>query len=159
MGPERSLDKTRTEIRELCEFAGIDDDAFAEGVLSDLRLRVARLLTPNEKWFRQGKTIQRYWAYVNEVTGRPWDPEEVRIWYARLHDPSDTRETIPPSLRYQVLSRDECCLKCGQRPPEVVLHVDHILPWSLGGPTELDNLQTLCGDCNLGKSNRFIEGA
>ncbi|WP_343324290.1 HNH endonuclease signature motif containing protein [Streptococcus sp. Marseille-P8640] len=35
----------------------------------------------------------------------------------------------------------------------VVLHVDHIIPWSKGGETVLGNLQTLCSKCNLGKSD------
>ena len=35
----------------------------------------------------------------------------------------------------------------------VELHVDHIKPWSKGGETILENLQTLCQKCNLGKSN------
>jgi 5-methylcytosine-specific restriction endonuclease McrA len=34
-----------------------------------------------------------------------------------------------------------------------LLHVDHIKPWSHGGETIEDNLQTLCATCNLGKSN------
>jgi len=33
------------------------------------------------------------------------------------------------------------------------LHVDHIEPWSRGGKTIEENLQTLCEKCNLGKSN------
>ena len=65
--------------------------------------------------------------------------------------------TISVKLRYQVFSRDnfKCCI-CGASPakdPGVELHVDHILPWSRGGETVLENLQTLCSLCNLGKSN------
>jgi 5-methylcytosine-specific restriction endonuclease McrA len=37
----------------------------------------------------------------------------------------------------------------------VTLHVDHIVPVSRGGLTLDDNLQTLCQECNLGKSNRL----
>lgn len=62
------------------------------------------------------------------------------------------------SLRYDVLSRDGFkCVKCGRSPatdPKIILHIDHIVPYSQGGETILENLQTLCSDCNLGKSNK-----
>ena len=63
--------------------------------------------------------------------------------------------SISDKLRFQVLKRDhfKCCA-CGASPakdPSVELHIDHIIPWSKGGKTEPDNLQTLCSKCNLGK--------
>lgn len=62
-------------------------------------------------------------------------------------------------LRWHVLQRDRfTCLACGKSPaltPGVELHVDHITPWSKGGKTVLENLQTLCSACNLGKSNVY----
>ena len=69
---------------------------------------------------------------------------------------SKTR-VIPDKLRYKVLKRDnfKCCA-CGASPakdPSVELHIDHIVPWSKGGETTFDNLQTLCSRCNLGKSD------
>lgn len=68
-----------------------------------------------------------------------------------------TARKISDKIRYQVLKRDnfKCCA-CGASPakdPSVELHVDHIIPWSKGGKTEFDNLQTLCSKCNLGKSD------
>ena len=51
------------------------------------------------------------------------------------------------------------CCKCGKSPakdPSVELHVDHIIPWAKGGETVLENLQTLCSDCNLGKSDLIL---
>ena len=64
---------------------------------------------------------------------------------------------ISDKLRYQVLKRDnfKCCA-CGASPandPSVELHIDHIIPWSKGGESTLDNLQTLCSKCNIGKSD------
>lgn len=60
-------------------------------------------------------------------------------------------------LRFEVLKRDRfTCRMCGASPakdPSVELHIDHIIPWSKGGETVLDNLQALCSKCNLGKSD------
>ena len=64
-----------------------------------------------------------------------------------------------PSLRlkFLVMRRDRfSCRHCGASPakdPGVQLQIDHVVPWAEGGPTTLDNLQTLCTPCNLGKSN------
>jgi hypothetical protein len=68
-----------------------------------------------------------------------------------------TSRNINLKMRFTVLQRDNfSCRACGASPAknsEVELHIDHILPWSKGGETELKNLQTLCSKCNLGKSN------
>lgn len=60
-------------------------------------------------------------------------------------------------LRFLVNRRDRfTCRACGRSPANengVVLHVDHIVPWSKGGETTIDNLQTLCERCNIGKSD------
>ncbi|HNS19328.1 MAG TPA: HNH endonuclease [Sedimentisphaerales bacterium] len=72
---------------------------------------------------------------------------------------SPRRTPRDPSLRlrFKVLLRDRFrCRQCGASPATnlgVELHVDHVIPWSAGGETTIDNLQTLCKDCNLGKSN------
>lgn len=60
-------------------------------------------------------------------------------------------------LRFTILKRDNfSCRKCGRSPakdPNIILHVDHIIPWSKDGETVIENLETLCEQCNLGKSN------
>lgn len=76
------------------------------------------------------------------------------------NNPCITRATtrdVNLRLRFKVMHRDnfKCCV-CGASPakdPSVVLHVDHIIPWAKGGETIIDNLQTLCSKCNLGKSD------
>lgn len=60
-------------------------------------------------------------------------------------------------LRATVLIRDNClCRMCGASPakdPAITLHVDHVVPWAKGGRTVLENLQTLCERCNIGKGD------
>lgn len=36
-----------------------------------------------------------------------------------------------------------------------MLHADHIKPWSKGGMTIWENLQLLCGSCNIRKYNHL----
>lgn len=72
-----------------------------------------------------------------------------------------TSRDINLRLRFKVMARDnfKCCI-CGASPatnPNVILHIDHIKPWAKGGETVLDNLQTLCSKCNLGKSDLDME--
>ena len=71
--------------------------------------------------------------------------------------PHTTKRDVGLRLRIKVLMRDGCrCKMCGASPekdPSVELHIDHIIPWSKGGETVIDNLQTLCSKCNIGKSN------
>ncbi len=66
---------------------------------------------------------------------------------------------ITLGLRFRVLHRDRFkCVLCGDSPsinPACALHVDHIVPWSKGGRTAMDNLRSLCGPCNLGRGNRY----
>ena len=49
------------------------------------------------------------------------------------------------------------CVYCGRSAPEVVLHVDHVLPVAEGGTNDIGNLVTACADCNLGKGASIID--
>jgi 5-methylcytosine-specific restriction endonuclease McrA len=66
------------------------------------------------------------------------------------------RERLNQRMRWRVLSRDGFrCRACGRSPDSdgVALHVDHVEPLSRGGLSQIDNLQTLCDDCNFGKAS------
>ena len=66
---------------------------------------------------------------------------------------------VPPQARYIVLARDgfRCCA-CGRSPKAhgIILNVDHIHPASKGGGNNMDNLQALCEECNVGKSDMVL---
>jgi 5-methylcytosine-specific restriction endonuclease McrA len=88
-------------------------------------------------------------------------PETSRSVSAIIAKPSyvSKKTARQPNLRlkFRVMRRDRfMCIKCGRAPathPGLVLEIDHILAWSRGGETCEANLQTLCYDCNRGKTD------
>ena len=83
--------------------------------------------------------------------------KEIRVilMYNKASKPKRRRTRIPRGLRHEVFKRDNyTCVECGARKSDgATLHVDHKVPVSKGGTDELSNLQTLCSDCNLNKSD------
>lgn len=70
------------------------------------------------------------------------------------------RQPIPRKLRHEVFKRDgyKCC-ECGATKDETSLEIDHIVPVSRGGTNDIDNLQTLCRECNRMKhTDEWIGG-
>jgi len=105
--------------------------------------------------------LERFVASVNgetqgtvtadATTARPAEPTAERL------DRGSPSRIAGWRLRFLVMRRDRFrCCQCGASPalsPGTVLVVDHVVPWSQGGNTTLDNLQTLCVPCNGGKSD------
>lgn len=70
------------------------------------------------------------------------------------------RKVLSKKIRFEIFKRDSfTCQYCGKSAPEVVLHVDHIMPVSKGGDNEITNLITACQTCNQGKSNIELDDA
>jgi hypothetical protein len=102
------------------------------------------------------KALQAFDDYINR--GKP--PKQ-RVAVRKKTARNALGRTINWRLRATVLIRDNCiCRMCGASPakdPAVTLHVDHVVPWARGGTTTLDNLQTLCSACNVGKGDQPCE--
>jgi 5-methylcytosine-specific restriction endonuclease McrA len=85
-------------------------------------------------------------AYVRAHGGAPPDAFEA---YA---NPIYQKAKISRRLSKQVFERDAYrCVTCRSH---IDLTCDHIIPESLGGPTNLENLQTMCRPCNSSKGAR-----
>ena len=79
--------------------------------------------------------------------------EDGRYEVIRTAGPDGRR--LPDHTRSLVLRRDRVqCVWCGSKGR---LEVDHIIPWSAGGTDDMDNLRTLCHDCNQRRSNYASE--
>jgi hypothetical protein len=70
-----------------------------------------------------------------------------------------TKRIPSERLKVQVLMRDgNICRLCGVVLIGENIHFDHIIPWSKGGETTLENLQILCAKHNLAKGDlEFID--
>ncbi len=96
--------------------------------------------------------LRAFASYINA-------PDNSTSGQVMLQEPEGRRNPrgVSDRLRFRIMKRDNFkCRKCGRSPatdPTVILHVDHIKPWSKGGKTSEDNLETLCSICNLGKGN------
>ena len=125
-----------------CQF-GADDEEF-----EDVGFNLQLLGEPLTK-FVEDLTQQKTLGEINI--------KEIRLvlMHNKASKPKRRRTRIPRGLRHEVFKRDNyTCVECGARKDDgATLHVDHKIPVSKGGTDELDNLQTLCSDCNLNKSD------
>jgi 5-methylcytosine-specific restriction endonuclease McrA len=59
------------------------------------------------------------------------------------------REVISREVRFAVFERDGGrCVECGSG---FDIQYDHVIPFSMGGASTVENLQILCADCNRSK--------
>jgi hypothetical protein len=115
------------------------------------------------RWGTWHKALKAFveWANADELT----EPEARRDLQAerlvRVEPVPEDRHEVPPRLRWKVIVRDRFrCVACGRSPATdltVELHVDHISPHADGGKTVMENLQSLCRDCNLGKGKSYAK--
>lgn len=72
------------------------------------------------------------------------------------------RPAVPAAIKRAVRQRDRYrCRRCGMTERAHLarygqrLHLDHVIPWSHGGPSTTGNLRLLCQPCNLAKGARL----
>jgi hypothetical protein len=101
------------------------------------------------------KALEAFVSYVNNEEYA--SAIEVKEAEGEPFTRHKTKRGINWRLRFIVMRRDNFkCKNCGRSPatdPSIVLHVDHVKAWANGGETVLENLQTLCSKCNIGKSD------
>jgi hypothetical protein len=113
------------------------------------------------RWRTWRKALNAFveWANADESTESeachaPQAERQLTLTPAR-----EDRHEVPPKLRWKIIVRDRFrCVACGRSPANdltVELHVDHISPHADGGRTVMENLQTLCRQCNLGKGKSY----
>lgn len=108
------------------------------------------------------KALKAFVDYINQETDNDAGETETDLknqTQEKTKTIKRSQREVSDRLRFKILLRDGfTCVKCGRSPlksKNVELHVDHIIPWSKGGETIPENLETKCKECNLGKGNAF----
>jgi len=102
------------------------------------------------------KALEKFIEYVNREESISSE-QAIKNMVVEPMIKHKTSRNINWRLRFIVMRRDNFkCKKCGKSPatdPTIILHIDHKTAWANGGETVLENLQTLCLKCNIGKGD------
>lgn len=168
------VNKRFGSLRKALEFAGLTPQRYMNATDSELlKILVDLWETTLEK---EGRTPQRkdLSTYGFPISGDTyarrfgsWKKALIRAYESVTKEHLDEEgpieeepgkaearksRTLSLRKRFFVLKRDGfTCKICGANGPGVKLEVDHIVPVAEGGSDSLDNLQTLCFECNRGK--------
>jgi hypothetical protein len=114
-------------------------------VPTDVALRIGKQRHVAALWHTKMWRVDEYGFHMAQ--GRlEFDP-----WWKLGRD--GVRDAIPVDIRRAVYERDGWkCVKCSSTDH---LALDHIYPWSKGGPDTVDNLRVLCRTCNSAKGARL----
>jgi 5-methylcytosine-specific restriction endonuclease McrA len=155
--------ETRIEI--LLKALGIDKDSFQEFLEWALCEQLVRQVCANKErassFFTDKDGLRKFRDYLHYRTGRNWSTEDLDHLYDATRNvlSKHYREPITYGEYLRLLwTTEHKCAKCGKTPPEVMLHIDHIVPVVLGGRSERENLQFLCSAHNLQKSGKLETG-
>lgn len=152
-------------IQILLSSIGISGESFEQFLIWALCEHLESILAHDveitDVLFHKPDALKKFRNVLKLRTGRDWSVHDLNMLFERVKKDREThfRDPIPYGeylkLLWQVPAE---CAYCKKKPPEVKLHIDHIIPVSKGGASQRSNLQYLCSKCNLKKSNK-IQGA
>ena len=152
---------TPRRISVLLRALGIDTasfERFLEWTLCEhLVFILSRAPEVEERFFEHPQALKDFRDILRDRTGRAWSAHDLGALFERvkLERTKHYRTPVPYEEYLKLLWQVPWeCFKCHRRPPEIVLHIDHIVPASRGGSSRRANLQFLCREHNLRKSNQ-----
>lgn len=142
---------TITDRRLLFE----SDDGITESALANI-MRVAWSITwPSRPYFIvTGKGMSQKFFSCDAVRAAVIIDMLVRMQHRYVVPTAEhASRVIPQQVKVAVYQRDRGrCVQCGS---DQYLEYDHVIPWSKGGASSVENLQLLCRKCNALKGDRL----
>jgi 5-methylcytosine-specific restriction endonuclease McrA len=159
---EQEITEEFNRLHILLEALGIEASSFltfAEWALSEQLVEVLANSSEVQEpgFFSKPDALKRFRNLLRDRTGRNWSIDDLNLLFNATKNRLERhfREPLAYGEYLKLLwTSPHYCVKCGNGPPQVKLHVDHIIPASLGGGSSRYNIQFLCQDCNLRKSNK-----
>lgn len=160
------LIKQFERIETLLESLGIDADSFlsfVEWALSEQLVEILSNVEDLQKkdYFTRRDSLKQFRDLLRYRTDRKWSTHDLNLLFNAVKNKLEKhfREPVTYGEYLKLLwTAPHRCVKCGKEPPKVNLHIDHIIPVSLGGSSKRHNIQFLCEKCNLKKSNKLEGG-
>ncbi len=98
-------------------------------------------------------------GYIEYLEDDELEDEDIKYFTKKC---KIRRTHIPTWVRKAVFYRDRgICINCNRDLTGLIVinnvkHFDHIIPLANGGINDVTNIQLLCEECNLSKSNKII---
>jgi hypothetical protein len=108
-------------------------------------------------FFDRPDALKLFRNILRSKTRRSWNQHDLDVLFDRVktEKTQQYRFAIPYEEYLKLLWQVPWeCSWCHRGPPDVTLHVDHVVPASRGGGSKRTNLQFLCAEHNLRKSNQ-----
>lgn len=161
------LERYAKDVEKILLCESINNSEYSSNKYKRIEERVLKKIIYKKEDFLITLKIEVYYrsnsGNVNDSRKRKYTFKDLAIIYNDWKNGNKFEETkkqerkiMNDDIRYNVLKRDNySCQICGATAKDgAKLHVDHIIPVSKGGKTVMNNLQTLCERCNIGKSDK-----
>lgn len=127
------------------------------GINEDTAIGIAQYILITNDWTNEVDKVlnlyERVFSGMNDI--KSWNISMHQTFinkYLLENVELDARRFFTKDIKDELYGRRPYCAKCSEHKYSK-LEVDHILAWSKGGKTSINNAQLLCKSCNCSKNN------
>ncbi|NVP17398.1 DUF262 domain-containing protein [Candidatus Gracilibacteria bacterium] len=135
---------------QMCCFAKYTKNQIIQKV-DIIREEFIKLMCNNQKFID---------CILNQTSNKEQLQTRFKIWFEKLEEiiglPKEENRIFPYNIKKSLFELDKTCKICGQQISSIDdSEVDHIIPFSKGGKTDINNAQLAHRYCNRQKNNNI----